>query len=309
MMKKILALVFVCMILLSGCIKNQNTATSESIDLYYALKGNTGLDVEERSIEYDNVQEKYQKTLEEWLKGPSDLTKFEKSTIESVKLLKVTVEQNKMTIDFSKDFGVFNGVMHEAAVVASVVDTMVQFPEINSVRITVDGADLIAPSGNPYGYLTEIDFNPNETGLIGNKEVTLYFADSQAMNVIAEKRNINIEENATKERLIQVIVEELIKGPQDPALEPSIPAGAKVNTVVINGDRATIDFSDEIVTQNPGGAAGEDMTLTSLVNTVTEVEGIREVVLTVNGQPLNIEHIIVDSENPLTRAEDRIVNK
>lgn len=309
MMKKILALVFACMILLSGCIKNQNTATSESIDLYYALKGNTGLDVEERSIEYDNVQQKYQKTIEEWLKGPSDLTKFEKSTADAVKLMKVTVEQNKLTLDFNKDFEVFSGVMHEAAVVASVVNTMVQFPEINSVRITVEGADLIAPSGNPYGYLTEVDFNPNETGLIGNKEVTLYFADDQALNVVAEKRNINIEENATKERLIQVIVEELIKGPKDPELGACIPAAAKVNSVVINGDRVTIDFSDEMVTQHSGGAAGEDMTLTSLANTVTEIEGIREVVLTVNGRPLNIEHAIIDANNPLTRTEHRIVNK
>lgn len=307
-MKKILALVFACMVLLAGCsFKNQNTVTSESIDLYYALKGNTGLDVEERGIKYENVQQKYEKTLEEWLKGPADLTKFEKSTADTVKLLKVTAEQNKLTIDFSKDFGVFNGAMHEAALIASVVNTMVQFPEINSVRITVEGAELIAPSGNPYGYLQEIDFDPNNK--LGSKEVTLYFADDQALYVVAEKRNINIEENATKERLIQVIIEELIKGPQNTSLGATIPAETRVNTVKINGDRATIDFSEEIVTKNSGGAAGEDMTLTSLANSITEVEGIREVVLTVNGQPLNIEHAIIDSNNPLTRAEDRIGNK
>jgi germination protein M len=308
MMKKIFALVFAFMILLSGCgVKNPKTATSESIDLYYALKGNTGLEVEQRSIEYKNVQQKYQKTLEEWLKGPADLARFEKSTADTVKLLKVTAEQGKLTIDFSKNFGVFNGAMHEAALIAAVVNTMVQFPEIDSVRITVEGAELIAPSGNPYGYLQKIKFDPNSQ--LGSKEVTLYFADDQALNVVAEKRNINIEENAPNERLIQVIIEELIKGPQNTSLEPTIPAEARVNSVKVNGDRATIDFSQEIVTQNPGGAAGEDMTLTSLANSITEVEGIRAVVLTVNGKPLNIEHIIVDGNNPLTRAEDRIVNK
>ncbi len=62
-------------------------------------------------------------------------------------------------------------------------------------------------------------------------------------------------------------------------------------------------------TKHSKGAAGEDMTLTSIANTVTEVEGISEVVLTLNGKPLNIEHAIIDSNNPLRRAEDRILIK
>jgi germination protein M len=309
-MKKVLILAFAILLAVAGCnLINQETTTNGNIDLYFALKENTGLDYEQRSIVYTTAQDKYMKTLDEWVKGPSDTAKFEKSISGTVKVLDTTIEQDKLTVNFNKDFNTFGGVMHESATIAALVNTMVQFPEVNSVRITIEGKDLIAPSGNPYGYLTEIQFDPNALGMLKNREVTLYFSDDQAINVVAEKRNINIEENATREMLIKTLVEEMIKGPESTDLFPTIPKEARVNSVVVLGERATIDFSEEMVTKHSRGAAGEDMTLTSIANTVTEVEGVREVVLTLNGKPLNIEHAIIDSNNPLFRAEDRILKK
>lgn len=309
-MKKVLIIALTLIIILSGCSSiKQNTATSENIDLYFALKGNVGLDKEQRSIEYKDALEKYTKTLDEWVKGPSDLAKFEKSISSAVKVLGVTIEQDKLTVNLNQDFGAFGGVMHEAATISSLVNTMVQFPEVNSVRIMVEGKDMIAPSGNPYGFLSEIQFDPDNTGQLENREVTLYFADDQAMYVVPEKRNINMEQNASKDKLIKVLLEEMIKGPTNTDLYPTIPKETRVNSVVVVGERATIDFSEEMYTKHSRGAAGEDMTLTSIANTLTEIEGIKEIVLLLNGKPLNIEHAIIDSNNPLTRAEDRILIK
>lgn len=309
-MKKALVLVLALLIVVTGCgLIRQDKATNENIDAYFPLKGNDGLGAEERSIQYAKSEEKYEKALEELIKGPADLAKFEKGLNDNVKVLSTKLEQDKLTVDISKEFNSFGGVMQESAVIASLVNTMVQFPEVNSVRILVEGQELIAPSGNPYGYMTEIDFDPKGQGQLSSREVTLYFSDDQAINVVAEKRLINIEENASKDKLIKALIEEMIKGPVDATLYPTIPSEARVNSVVVAGERATIDFSEEMYTKHSKGAAGEDMTLTSIVNTITEVEGIREVVLTLNGQPLNIEHVIVDSNNPLTRAEDRILKK
>lgn len=303
----VLSLILVLAFALTGCaFIKQGTATNENVDLYYALKGNTGLDKEQKTITYKTEEEKYNKTLQEWVKGPKDTVKFEQSLQAGVKVLGITKEQDKLTVNLSKEFGSFKGVMHEGATIASLVNTMVQFPEINSVRIQVEGAELIAPSGNPYGYLSEMQFNPNESGVLNGKEVTLYFGDDQAMYVVPEKRTINIEENASKSSLIKALIDELIKGPATEGLYPTIPAEARVNSVTVIGERAKIDFSEEMVTKHSGGAAGEDMTLSSIANTVTEVEGIKEVVLTVNGKPLNIDLAVIDSNNPLVRMEDKI---
>jgi len=309
-MKRILVILLALVLALSGCsLLKQDTATKENIDLFYALKENVGLDKEEKNITYKNAEEKYTSTLQEWVKGPQDTAKFEQSLQSGVKVLGISKEDGKLTVNLSKEFASFNGSMHEAATIASLVNTMVQFTEVNSVRITVEGSDFIAPSGNPYGYLSEIQFDPNEISNVSVSEVTLYFADSQAMYVVPEKRTINIAENVSKDKLIKALIEEIIKGPQTEDLWATIPAEAIVNSVVVNGERVTIDFSEEMLTKHSGGAAGEDMTLTSIGNTVTEVEGIKEVVLTVNGKPLNIEHAIIDSNNPVVRMEEKILKQ
>jgi germination protein M len=52
------------------------------------------------------------------------------------------------------------------------------------------------------------------------------------------------------------------------------------------------------------GAAGESMTINSIVNTLTEYDYIAEVKMTVEGEPLAIEHIVADE--PIGRNESMI---
>jgi len=59
-----------------------------------------------------------------------------------------------------------------------------------------------------------------------------------------------------------------------------------------------------MLTSHWGGAAGEAMTINSIANTLTEFDFIEQVRITVGGQPLTIEHIIL--EEPLGRNEDMI---
>ncbi|GAW90974.1 GerMN domain-containing protein [Calderihabitans maritimus] len=136
--------------------------------------------------------------------------------------------------------------------------------------------------------------------------VTLYFADTQAMYVVPETREItlNDEEKQSQEKLVKRILEELIAGPVSPSLHRTIPDGVTVNAVDIQGDIAYIDFSREMVANHWGGAAGEAMTINSIVNTLTELEGINKVMMTVDGGTMLIEHMVI--EEPLERNESMI---
>jgi germination protein M len=288
------------MLFTSGCFLATKTE-SESVRLYYALKGNAGLETESREIEYKDAESKYINTLEELLKGPSDSSKFETSISKDVKVLSVKVEGEDLTVDFSKGFNVFSGTMHEAAVVASVVDTMLQFDELKKVRILVEGQELIAPSGEPYGYLEFIDFNTED---MTQREITLYFADSQAMYVVPEKRTIFVNKDISDDQFYRIVLEELIKGPKTENLYKTIPEEVKVEYVEVEGDLLKVDFSQEMHTKHWGGAAGEYMTVNSIVNTLTEFENIKRVMPTVDGGPMSIEHMVI--EEPLTRDEDII---
>lgn len=134
--------------------------------------------------------------------------------------------------------------------------------------------------------------------------ITLYFGDSQAIYVVPEKRNIRVDKNISKEEYAKIILEELIKGPVEENNNPTIPQEVKVLNVEIKEDLLYVDFSREMHTKHCRGAAGENMTLLSLANTMTEIDGIKRVLPSVEGAALNIEHAIV--EEPLVRDEDMI---
>lgn len=299
-MKRLCLLLAFIMLFTSGCFLMSGTE-AESVKLYYPLKGNAGLDTENREIQYKDAKSKYANTLEELLKGPSDSSKFETGISKDTKVLGIEVKGENLTVNFSKEFSAFSGSMHEAAVVSSVVDTMLQFKELKKVKILVEGQDLIAPSGEPYGFMEFIDFS---IGDMVEKEITLYFADSQAMHVVPEKRTIFVNKDISDGEFFRIVLEELIKGPNTENLYRTIPEGVTVEYVEVEGDLLKVDFSQEMHINHWGGAAGESMTIYSIVNSLTEFENINRVMPTVDGGPMSIEHMVV--EEPLTRDESMI---
>jgi len=298
---KRLCLILAFIVLFSSGCNPADKVKSEDVKLYYALKGNTGLGAENRSVETGDITRKYGNVLKELLKGPSDSSKFETSISKDTKVLGVKVENGNLTVNLSKEFKMFSGSLHEAAAVASVVDTMLQFPEIKKVRILVEGQELIAPSGEPYGFMEFIDFN---TADMAEKEIILYFADSQAMYMVPEKRTILIKKDLPENEFYRIVVEELIKGPSSENLYRTIPEEVKVKYIELDGDLLKIDFSEEMHSKHWRGAAGENMTINSIADTMTEFEKIKRVMPTVDGGPLSIEHMVV--EEPLTRNESII---
>ncbi len=129
-------------------------------------------------------------------------------------------------------------------------------------------------------------------------EVNLYFSDSQAMYLVLEKRKI-----LKTSTLARHIVNELIKGPVNPDLYPTIPEGTSINEVYIAGDIAYIDLSEEVFKNHPGGSSGELMTVYSIVNTLTEIPPIRSVQILVAGNERESLVGHVDISRPLPRDE------
>jgi len=132
-------------------------------------------------------------------------------------------------------------------------------------------------------------------------EINLYFSDSQAMYLVPEKRKIS----QTPSLAIQAVVE-LIKGPENSDLYPTIPEGTQVNELYIAGDIAYIDLSEEIFKNHPGGSSGELMTVYSIVNTLTEIHSIKGVQILVEGNEKKTLIGHVDISMPLLRDEDWI---
>jgi len=132
-------------------------------------------------------------------------------------------------------------------------------------------------------------------------EVNLYFSDSQAMYLEPEKRKISQTPSLAR----QVVIE-LIKGPENFELYPTIPQGTQVNEVYIADDIVYVDLSEEIFTNHPGGSSGELMTVYSIVNTLTEIPPIKGVQILVGGNEKNSLVGHIDISMPLLRDKDWI---
>lgn len=112
------------------------------------------------------------------------------------------------------------------------------------------------------------------------EKVTLYFGDKEAMYLVPEGREV-VKDHKPIE---QVIVEELIKGPRNPALSRTIPPEARLLSIRVENGVAYVDFSREIQTKHWGGSSGEAMTIYSVVNSLAQVPGIKQVQFLVEGK-------------------------
>src|SRR5690606_24374874 len=72
--------------------------------------------------------------------------------------------------------------------------------------------------------------------------------------------------------------------PQGSPLEPTLPAQTKLLRINVAGGRAEIDLSREVRTYFWGGSRSEELLVDSLVRTVGQFDGVREVSLLVEGR-------------------------
>ena len=116
--------------------------------------------------------------------------------------------------------------------------------------------------------------------------VTLYFSNQDGTRLVNEIRYISMEDaKQGTEKLASVLVKELINGPASSELKPTIPEGTSLRSPVkIEGRTAIVDMTKEFVDNHPGGKEAEEMTIYSVVNTLTELKEIETVKFLINGK-------------------------
>jgi spore germination protein GerM len=83
---------------------------------------------------------------------------------------------------------------------------------------------------------------------------------------------------------IRDILEELFSGPVGD-LNDALPEGALLNSVLIEGDKVTVDVNSNFVSEMPSGSSAEMMAVYSIVNTVcVNFPQIKNVKLNIDGE-------------------------
>lgn len=154
---------------------------------------------------------------------------------------------------------------------------------IDCTRMILGKPVFFSTWGNEYPItpIVNSDGNNEEPAVIepATCEVTLYFADSNIMNLAKETRIMNVTDNFEKD-----VVQAVIDGPQDSSLYGLVPQGTKVISADVLKDSYTcvINLSKEF-SDFTGGSSMENMVIYSIVNSLCSVDGIDNVKINIEG--------------------------
>ena len=173
MLKKtgsILVLVGMVSIIALGCFQaswvvgeEDQQSSGFEIILYFVNSDATGLVAEERLIKTKAEDQLPQIIVEELLRGPKT-PELSPTMPEGTALLGVEVEKGKASVNLSKEVQEnFNvGAMGEGYIIYSLVNSLTELPDIETVQILVEGRTVESIGGH---FLTEEPFHRDE-GLI-----------------------------------------------------------------------------------------------------------------------------------------------
>ena len=131
--------------------------------------------------------------------------------------------------------------------------------------------------------------------------VKVYFADPQTALLRPVERTVQ------GQNLAEGALTALLAGPQpDEKLDLPLPKGTTLLGVSVDNGLATVDLSKEYQEGFPQGGAAQTLALYALVNTLTDLPGVRAVDILIEGKPVETLGELSVAE-PITRSEDFVV--
>lgn len=138
-----------------------------------------------------------------------------------------------------------------------------------------------------------------------SKTVTVYFSTSDKELLTPVEKKIVVEGEINNQ--IKAVLQELIKGPQNTALSPTLPSDTKIRAVYTKDEIIYIDFSSLLVKKHPGGTSAELVSIYSIVNTLLEnFPSYSGVQILVEGRPQETLAGHIDIREPFTKNEEII---
>jgi sporulation and spore germination protein len=125
---------------------------------------------------------------------------------------------------------------------------------------------------------------PSFTSEPNRREVSLFFQEADSEYLGAERRKIFLTSSIAD--LAKQIVGELINGPQDTGLLPTLPPQTRLRGLYLDrGGTAYVDLSSEVSDLHPGGTGEEIATIYSLVDSLTyNLPEIKRVRILIGGE-------------------------
>ncbi|MCI8576152.1 MAG: GerMN domain-containing protein [Lachnospiraceae bacterium] len=164
---------------------------------------------------------------------------------------------------------------------AALARTMTQIPGIEYINIYSGQQPLMDADGMPVGMVSSSDFidSISDVNSYEKTELTLYFTDELGEMLYAEKREVVHNINTSLE---QVILGELIQGPEQEGLMPTLDPQTKLLNVSVNENVCYLNFDTTFLGNQL--EVREYIPIYSIVNSLSELSSVNRVQFTINGE-------------------------
>ncbi|SOC13116.1 GerMN domain-containing protein [Pseudobutyrivibrio ruminis] len=303
-MKRLLSLILTITLALSMVSCGSKNEESD-YQIYYLKSDKAGIVPTAYTFQSDDTAEMVEEAINELAESPDDIDYI--NTIPSeVEAKSWEINDGNLSLYLVGGYDSLD-TYTEILVRAAIVKTLVQIDGVESVSIYVNDAPLADSNGDSIGAMTADTFIEDfgqETDSLLSTNLTLYFASADGMSTVAETREVYYSRNVTIERLV---IEQLLKGPDSDELLSAIPPGTKLNSISVSESGVCIVNFDAAIESTVTGVT-ENVTVYSIVNSLTELDNIKQVQILVNGDTPHISNVDVDLSSSISRNED-IINE
>lgn len=212
----------------------------------------------------------------------SERLEYETPLAKEFTLMGHTLDNGLLTLDFDERYRDLRGA-REVLVRASIVRTVTQLKQVESVAFTVKGEQIVDQSGTAIGVMNAESFIENagkEINAYEKVDLRLYFANESGDYLVEEnRRNVVYNSNISLEKLV---VEKLVEGPMAEGVYPTINPTTKVVNVTVKDGICYVDLSGDFLNQ-PYNVTS-DVTIYSITNSLAELSNVNKVQISVDGQ-------------------------
>ncbi len=165
---------------------------------------------------------------------------------------------------------------------AALTRTMTQFDEVDGVYLYLNKEAATDEQAKVVGILrisSYVDNAADNAEDYRETELTLYFANSGMDALVQVKRTVSYRSSTALER---VVVEQLLAGPEKGEnVNATLPSTATLLSIHVRDGICYVNFDDKLITDVMGGY--DYIPVYSLVNSLTELSGIEQVQISING--------------------------
>ncbi|MCM1266790.1 MAG: GerMN domain-containing protein [Bacteroidales bacterium] len=212
----------------------------------------------------------------------SERLEYETPLAKEFTLMDYTLDNGLLTLDFDERYRDLRGA-REVLVRASIVRTVTQVKQVESVAFTVKGEQLVDQAGVAIGVMNADSFIENagnEINAYEKVDLRLYFANESGDYLVEEsRRNVVYNSNISLEKLV---VEKLVEGPMAEGAYPTINPATKVLSVTVKDGTCYVNLSGEFLNQTYNVTS--DVTIYSITNSLVELTNVNRVQIAVDGE-------------------------